>query len=249
MTISTIDESQRKAARIAGFTCLFTMALVVFATFGVHARLIVAGDVAETARNVIAHETMFRIGIACGLIYSVGLVVLLTALNVVLKPVNRGVALLAALWRFVYALMWVIMTINLFQGLRLLSGAEYARVFEVEQLHALAKFYIGGFDVYYVGLVFYSLASTACSYLWFKSNYIPKVLAAFGVISSVFCVACTLAFIVFPGFAGVVNLWWFDSPMGLFEMALSFWLVFKGLRRSGIAEPGNRSDRAQTSAA
>jgi tetrahydromethanopterin S-methyltransferase subunit F len=249
MTISTSDESQRKAARIAGFTCLFTMAIVVFATFGVHAHLIVAGDVAETARNIIAHETMFRIGIACGLIYSVGLVVLLTALNVVLKPVNRGVALLAALWRFVYALMWVLMTINLYQGLRLLSGAEYARVFEAEQLHVLAKFYIGGFDVYYVGLVFYSLASTACSYLWFKSNYIPKVLAAFGVISSVFCVACTLAFIVFPGFAGVVNLWWFDSPMGLFEMALSFWLVFKGLRRSGIAEPGNRSDRAQTSAA
>ena len=50
-------------------------------------------------------------------------------------------------------------------------------------------------------------------------------------------------FIIFPDFAKVVNLWWFDSPMALFEMALSFWLLFKGLRPR-IAEP----DRAQAGA-
>jgi len=242
MTIRTIDESQRKAARVAGFTCLFTMAIVVFATFGVHERLIVAGNVAETARNIMAHEHLFRIGIACYLIYSVGLVVLLTALYVILKPVDRALALVAAFWRLIYALMWVLMTLNLFEALRLLSGADYLRVFEANQLQALAKLYLGGsFDVYYVGLLFYALASTVCSYLWFKSRYIPRALAAWGVISSVFCVMCTLVFIIFPDFAKVVNLWWFDSPMGLFEMALSFWLLFKGLRSSGIAEP----DRAQ----
>jgi len=242
MTIRTIDESQRKAARVAGFTCLFTMAIVVFATFGVHERLIVAGNVAETARNIMAHEHLFRIGIACYLIYSVGLVVLLTALYVILKPVDRALALVAAFWRLIYALMWVLMTLNVFEALRLLSGADYLRVFEANQLQALAKLYLGGsFDVYYVGLLFYALASTVCSYLWFKSRYIPRALAAWGVISSVFCVMCTLVFIIFPDFAKVVNLWWFDSPMGLFEMALSFWLLFKGLRSSGIAEP----DRAQ----
>jgi hypothetical protein len=37
---------------------------------------------------------------------------------------------------------------------------------------------------------------------------------------------------IFPGFADVVNLWWFDSPMVVFELALSGWLVFKGLRSS-----------------
>src|SRR2546428_8513345 len=118
MTISTIDESQRKAAKVAGFTCLFTMATVVFANFGIHARLIVAGNAAETARNIMAHERLFRIGIACGLIYGAGLVILLTALYVILKPVDRGLALLAAFWRLVYALMWVLMTLNLFEALR-----------------------------------------------------------------------------------------------------------------------------------
>ena len=62
MTISTIDDSQRTAARVAGFTCLFTMAIVVFANFRIHERLIVAGNAAETARNIMAHERLFRIG-------------------------------------------------------------------------------------------------------------------------------------------------------------------------------------------
>jgi hypothetical protein len=238
MTIRTIDESQRKAARIAGFAGLFTLPFVIFANFAIHDRLIVAGNVAETARNIMAHERLFRISIACDLIYSAGLVVLLTALYVILEPVNRNLALLAAFWRLVYALMWVRMTLNLFDALRLLSGADYLRVFEAERQQTLARLYLSArFDQYYVGLLFWGLAATVCSYLWFKSNYIPRALAAFGVISSGWCAACTFVFIIFPNFAKVVNLWWFDSPIGIFEISTSLWLLFKGLRPSEVAEP------------
>jgi hypothetical protein len=238
MTISSITESQRKAARVAGFTCLFMMAIVVFANFGIHERLIVAGNAADTARNIMAHETLFRINIACFLIYCIGVVVLLTALYVILKPVNQSLALLAAFFRLVYGLTWIVIALNLFEALRLLSGADYMRVFEVDRLQALSRLsQATSFDAYYVGLLFYALASTVCSYLWFKSNYIPRALAGWGVISSVFCVACTFVFIIFPGFANLVNLWWFDSPMAIFEIATSFWLLFKGLRSSGIAQP------------
>jgi len=102
----------------------------------------------------------------------------------------------------------------------------------------MARLYLAsGFDVYYVGLLFYGLASTACSYLWLKSNYIPRALAAFGVIASGFCAVCTFVFIISPNFSRIVNLWWFDSPMGIFEMALSVWLLFKGLRPPELAEP------------
>ena len=231
MTINTIDNSQRTAARVAGFACLFTMATVIFANFAIHERLIVAGNAAETARNILAHERLFRVGIACGLIYCAGLVVLLTALYTILKPVNWSLAMLAAFWRLVYASMWLLMTLNLFEVLRLLSGADYLRIFEAERVQALAKLYLGArFDQYYVGLLFYALASAVCTYLWFKSNYIPRALAGFGMISSVFCAVCTLIFIIFPDFTKGVNLWWFDSPLGVFEMVLSFWLLFKGLR-------------------
>jgi hypothetical protein len=231
MTISPIDDSQRQAAKVAGLAYLFSFAAVVFAQFRIHDRLIIDGDVAQTARNILAHERLFRIGIACDLLYCAGTVVLLTTLYVILKPVNRGLALLAAFCRLVYAVMWVLMTLNLFDALRLLRGADYLQAFETERLQALATLYLRArFDQYYVGLLFVGLASTFCSYLWFKSNYVPKALAAFGVISSAFCAACTFTFIISPSFANAVNLWWFDTPMGIFDLATSFWLLFKGLR-------------------
>ncbi len=138
--------------------------------------------------------------------------------------------MLAAFWRLIYALMWIRMTLNLFDALRLLSGADYLRVFEAERQQTLARLYLSArFDQYYVGLLFWGLAATVSSYLWFRSNYIPGALAAFGVISSGWCAACTLVFIIFPDFTKIVNLWWFDTPIGIFEIALSFWLLFKGI--------------------
>lgn len=98
MTISDISESQRKAARVVGFSYLVTVASVAISNFAIHNRVI-AGDAAETARNIMAHQRLFRLGIACDLVYCAGLGVLLTALYVVLKPVNRSLALLAAVWR------------------------------------------------------------------------------------------------------------------------------------------------------
>ena len=127
MTTSSIDPSQRTAARVAALTYFFTTAIVIFAHYGLYAPLMVAGNVAETARNIMAHERLFRLTIACYLIYGVGLVVLLTALYGILKPVNRGLALLAALFRLAYALMWVVIGLEMFGVLRLLSGVDYLR--------------------------------------------------------------------------------------------------------------------------
>jgi hypothetical protein len=241
---STIDQSQRTAARIAGLACLISFVTVVAVNFGVFGRLIVRSNPAETARNIMAHETLFRIGIVGDMVYCVGVVVLLTALYVILKPVSQNLALLAAFGRLVHGLTWLLVTLNLFTALRLLSNADYSRAFGPDQLPALARLYLSGYDAYYIGLLFWALGATVGSYLWFKSNYIPRALAAFGVISSAWCAACTLVFYIFPDFAKVVNLWLFDSPMAIFELALSFWLLFKGLRPSVIAEP----DRAQAGA-
>jgi Domain of unknown function (DUF4386) len=245
MTISTIDDSQRVAARVAGLAYLITFAIVVYVNFAIHDRLIVEHNAGETARNILLHERLFRIGIAVDLIYCAGVIVLLTALYVILKKVSQGLALLAAIWRFVWVLMWLVMTLNLFDALRLLRGPDYLHGFEAERLHELARFYLGtSFDYYYVGLLFGGLASTLCGFLWFKSRYIPRALAAFGVIASAFCVACTLVLYIFPNFDKVVNLWWFDTPMAIFDIGLSFWLLFRGLRSSGIREP----DKAQAGA-
>src|SRR5713226_861371 len=238
MTTNTIDNSQRTAAKVAGLSCLFTMAIVVFANYALLNPLVVPGNAVETARNIVAHETQFRITVTCFLIYSASVVVLLAALYVVLKPVNRSLALVGALFRLVFALLWLLTTLNLLSALRLLGSASYLQAFEADRLQALARLQLGAnFDVYYVGLPFFGLAATVCAYLWLKSNYIPKGLAAFGVISSAWCVICAFVFLIFPHFNKIVNDYWFDSPMAMFEMVLSFWLLFKGLRPPAVAEP------------
>jgi hypothetical protein len=238
MTITTIDNSQRTAAKVAGWSGLLTFAIVVFGNFVLLNPLTVPGNAAATAQNIVAHETQFRITVVCFLTYSLGVVVLLSALYVILKPVNPGLALVGALSRLVFALLWLLSTLNMLSALRLLSNANYLQVFEPDRLQALAKLHLGAnFDDYYVGLPFFGLAATICAYLWFKSNYIPIGLALFGIISSAWCVICAFVFLIFPPFNKIVNDWWFDFPMALFELVLSFWLLFKGLKPPGIAEP------------
>ena len=238
MTISTIDNSQRTAAKVVGFTCLFGMVIVVFANYWLLNPLIVSGNASETARNIMAQESQLRLTVTCFLIYSADVIVLLAALYVVLKPVNRSLALVGALFRLVFALLWLLTTLNLLSALRLLGSASYLQAFEADRLQVLARLHLAAnFDVYYVGLPFFGLAATVCSYLWLKSNYIPKSLSIFGLISSAWCVVCAFVFLIFPHFNKTVNDYWFDSPMALFEAALGFWLLFKGLRPLGIAEP------------
>jgi len=226
-----IDNSQRTAAKVAGWSGLLTFAIVVFGNFVLLNPLTVPGNAAATAQNIVAHETQFRLTVVCFLTYSLGVVVLLSALYVILKPLNPGLALVGALSRLVFAFLWLLSTLNMLSALRLLSNANYLQVFEPDRLQALAKLYLGAnFDDYYVGLPFFGLAATICAWLWFKSNYIPRGLALYGVISSAWCVFCAFVYLSFPHFNKIVNDWWFDFPMAVFELVLSFWLLFKGLK-------------------
>jgi hypothetical protein len=231
MTFARIDNSQHTAAKVAGWSGLFTFVIVVVGNFVLLNPLTVPGNAAATAQNIVAHQTQFRITVVCFLTYSLGVLVLLSALYVILKPVNPGLALVGALSRLVFAFLWLLSTLNMLSALRLLSNTNYLHVFEPDRLQALAKLHLGAnFDDYYVGLPFFGLAAAICAWLWLKSNYIPKGLAIFGVIASAWCVLCAFIFLIFPHFDKIVNDWWFDFPMAVFEVVLSFWLLFKGLK-------------------
>src|SRR6266446_10839795 len=128
--MNTVDNSQRLAAKVAGISGLLSFAIVVFGNYALLGPLIVAGNAAETARNIVAHQTQVRVALTCFLIYSASVVVLLTALYVILKPVDRILALLGALFRLVFALLWLLAPLNLLGALRLLGTASYLQVFE-----------------------------------------------------------------------------------------------------------------------
>jgi Domain of unknown function (DUF4386) len=226
-----LNNSQRAAAKVAGIAGILAFVLVVFGNYVLLEPLIVPRNAVDTARNILAHQTQFRAALTCFIAYGIGGVVLLSALYVIFSPVNRGLALAGALFRLVFAILWLIAPINSLAALRLLGDASYLKVFEPDRLQALARVLIAGsFDDYYVGLPFFGLAATVCAWLWWKSNYIPKGLAIFGVIASAWCVLCAFVYLIFPNFNKIVNDYIFDSPMALFELVVSFWLLFKGLR-------------------
>ena len=228
----TIDNSQRTAAKVAGVAGLLTFAIVVFGNYVLLNPLIVPRNATNTARNILAHQTQFRVALTCFIAYGIGAIALLTALYVILAPVNRGLALAGALFRLVFAMLWLIGPLSSLAALRLLGDASYLKVFEPDRLRVLARVQLAGsFDDYYVGLPFFGLAATVCAWLWLKSNYIPKGLSIFGVIASAWCVLCAFIFLTFPNFKKIVNDYIFDSPMALFELVVSFWLLFKGLPR------------------
>jgi uncharacterized protein DUF4386 len=231
--VTTIDNSQRTAAKIAGVTGLLAVVIVVFGNYVLLSPLIVAADAAQTARNIVAHQTQVRLALTCFLVYTANVVVLLAALYVILKPAGRILALLGALFRLVFALLWLLSTLNLLGALRMVGTAAYLQVFQPDYLQALARLQIAAnFDDYYVGLPFFGLAATICAYLWLKSGYIPKALAVFGVIASAWCVICAFVFLIFPNFNKIVNDYIFDTPMAIFELVVSLWLLFKGLQPS-----------------
>jgi hypothetical protein len=233
MTISTIDESQRKVARVVGLVYLLALPPALFAEFYVSDQLIDYSNAADTARNIMAHERLFRLGIASNLSVFALDIALITALYVVLKSVNRNLALLAAFWGLIETAVLVVTTLNDFQVVRVLSGADYLRVFEADQLQALARLSISAHNAgYNVGLVFAGLRSTVFCYLWFKSDYIPKALAAWGVFSSLLLAMCTYALIIFPELAKVVTVFYYGGPIFIFELTMGFWLLLKGLRPS-----------------
>jgi hypothetical protein len=68
----------------------------------------------ETARNILTHETQFRVGIAGLVLNCVGIMVVSAVFYVVLGPVNRTLALTAMLSRLVYGMTWLLLSLNSF---------------------------------------------------------------------------------------------------------------------------------------
>jgi hypothetical protein len=225
----TIEPEQRTAAKVVGFIYLIAMATSIFAELYARSPLIVRGDAAQTAINIAASERLFRIGSVIHLITFASDAMLAVALYVVVRPINRNLALLAAFWRLADCAILAVNMLNDFAVLRLLSGADYLRAFDTKQLQALARLLISveaaGFQI---GFVFLGLGSTLFSYLWLKSRYIPRALAAWGIFASLVLAIVTLAMMVFPAL-GTVGLTYM-APMFFYEVGMGLWLLVKGLR-------------------
>ena len=128
MTTTIIDNSQRAAAKVAGVAGLLAFALVVFGNYVLLEPLLVPRNAVDTARNILAHETQFRLALICFITYGIGAIVLLSALYVIFAPVNRGLALAGALFRLVFVILWLIAPLNSLAALRRFGSSATRRI-------------------------------------------------------------------------------------------------------------------------
>ena len=248
MIAHKIDNSQRTAAKVAGVSGLLAVLIVIFGNYALLGPLVVPGKAAETAQNFVAHQTQVRVALSCFLTYGVIVIVLLAALYVIFRPIDRLLALMGALFRLVFALLWLLTTLNLLGALRLVGNAPYLQVFDADHLQALARLQIAAnFDDYYVGLPFFGLAATVCSYLWLRSGYIPRSVGCFRCDRVCLVRYLRLCFPDFSDFDKTVNDYWFDSPMAIFELILSVWLLSKGIRTPNPGEADHIAERSRKS--
>jgi len=226
MTNRNADISLRKAAIVAGFGLLIMSILAAFANFYVLPSLIVPGDAATTANNIMANELLFRIGICSFTIVIVLDVVVAWALYVLLKPVNKSLSLLAAWFRLVYATIFGIALANLFNVLRLLSDADYLTVFEIDQLYAQVMLSLNAFsDGWQIGYVFFGLHLFVLGYLVFKSGYIPKILGVLLIIAGLGYLIDSYAIFLLPNYEATIG---YVTFIG--EVLFMLWLLIKGAK-------------------
>ncbi len=210
--------SPRLKARIAGGLYLIIIAAAIFAEFSVRGRLVVFGDAVATATNILAHQTLFRLGFAAELITLVCDIAVALIFYDLFKPVSRSLSLLGAFFRLAWASIMAVISLTHLTPLILLGGARYLTAFQAGQLQALAlmSLELHG-QGYGLGLVFFGFHCLLLGYLVFRSTFLPRILGMLLAIAGLCYVTNSFATFLSPRFAA-----------HLFPYILLPWLVAEG---------------------
>src|SRR5437660_5534956 len=136
------ETSPRRKARITGVFYLLTMLTGIFAQGFVSNRLVVFGDAAATASNILAHKSLFQWGFTVYLIEMACQIAMTALFYELLKPAGRSVSLLAAFLGLAGCVIKTFSRVFFIAPLFVLGGAHYLSVFSVEQLQALALLFL-----------------------------------------------------------------------------------------------------------
>jgi hypothetical protein len=151
-----------------------------------------------------------------------------------LKPVNRGLALLAAFFRFAEATLLGINMLNHYNAFLLLSGSgvAYLSIFQADQLQSMASLFLDAHrSGYLFGQVFFGIHCFFLGYLFFKSGYFPKFLGVLLVLASFGYLIESFSFFLLTNYETMeaINTWIVAVPAFLAELSLAYWLLFKSI--------------------
>ncbi len=220
--------SSRKTARIAGFLYLLFIVTCAFAVV-VQSKFIVSGDAVATASNIMACKWLFRIGFLTELLSAVLFILSAWALYVLLKPVNKNLALLFVLLNLGGVAIECINMLNQFAALLLLSGADYLKVFPVDRLQALAMLFLNlHSNGFIIAQIFYGAWLFPLGYLVFKSGFLPRILGILLIIDCLAVLIWFFQFFLFPSYGVIAYPCLAESFIA--EFSLSLWLLIKGVK-------------------
>ena len=145
--------------------------------------------------------------------------------------IHRTQLIYARLAGIMYLLITVMFS---FATLRLYTDAQLLSAFQGSHLQSLVSVTqsIGG-SGFQLSMMFLSVGSTIFFYLFYKSRFFPKALAAWGVFASVVMGMVSMAILVFPEHTRTFLYGW--GPMGIAEVGTALWLTISGIRPRQLA--------------
>ncbi len=218
-----------KAARVAGAIYLSMVFVGPFSLIYVPRKLIVSGNATATAANILAHETLFRLGIVADLIGALIFILVAMALYRLLSGVSTTLASHMVALVLVSAGVGFLNVLNHIAALILVRGADFLAVFDKPQREALAMLFL---RLYGQGIVineiFWGLWLLPFGLLVMRSGFLPRILGVLLIVNCFAYVAVSLTSLLLPDYANVVNRWATIPETG--ELWIMLWLLIKGAK-------------------
>lgn len=229
MTNPSVNRTPQLYARVAGVLYLLNILAGLYGELFVRGKLIVAGNAAATAHNIIASESLFRRGIAGDLFMQVTDVPLIVIFYLFLRPVNKDLALLAAVFNIVQTSVLALNKLCLVATLSLLGDASYLQAVEPSQREALASLSLSLHESgFAIGLIFFGFSCLIGGYLMYRSGYFPRTIGVLQFVAGLCYLINSFALFLAPSFAeklfpGIL------LPAFVGELATCLWLMVKGI--------------------
>jgi hypothetical protein len=225
-----------KAARVAGAVYLSMAVTAPFSLIYIPRTLIVRGDAIATATNILAHETLFRLGIVADLISSVIFFFVAMALYRLLSGVNKTHASLMVALVLVSVAVGFMNVLNNIAALTLFRGADFLSVFNKGQLDALAMLFL---RLHGQGLgineIFWGLWLFPFGVLVMRSGFLPRILGVWLIVNCFAYLALSFTSLLLPQYQDMVSRIAFPVFFG--EIAIALWLLIKGAKVRPLAAP------------
>jgi hypothetical protein len=216
----------QRYARYAGVAMLLTIIFGFLGEMILPNRIIVAGDAAATAANITGHPTLFRVTFASYLVEGICDVALCVFWYILLKPVDRNLALLSAFMGMTSMITFAVGQASFFASSVILREAGGMTSFPADQRQALAMLAVRfAGTIAYLFICFYGIASMLRGYLIARSGYFPRILGILLFIGGAGFFLRSITYILVPQYSSFVML----LPMMVAGIPLMGWLLIKGV--------------------